>query len=414
MRLSLNQQILWATLLGVAVGMGLQWLGTGHAITQPSLYVADTIGKLFIGLLKMVLMPLIFCSIVVGVANLRQHQQIHRVWQATLGMFLFTMALAVVVALTAMNVFQVGLGLNVHLFSDAMAAFEAKQLPFSEFASNFLTGLLMNPVTAMAEGKILPAVVFALFMGIALVSGGARYQQVIDLFEQFLALMMQIVQWIMWVAPLGIFALLVKLTATQSVDLLTTMGAFMLLVILTTLFHGVVVLPSILYALTRISPRRFWRASRPALMTAFATSSSAATLPVTLRCTQNLGVRPQVAGFVLPLGATMNMDGTALYEAAAALFVANLMGIELSLGQQLLVFFVAMVTSVGSPGIPSAGMVSMVMVLQAVGLPAEAIAILLPMDRLLDTVRTAVNVEGDMVTSCVVNRLGGTSQQAEI
>lgn len=407
MRLSLNHQILLAAVLGIGGGMLLHALGTTHAgVVTPLLYAADLIGKVFIGLLKMVLMPLIFCSIVVGVANLRLHQQIHRVWKVTLGMFIGTMAIAVVIALTAMNIFQVGQGQNISMFGDAMAAFEAKQLPFSEFITGFVTGLFTNPITAFAEGKILSVVVFALFLGIALVSGGERYRTVLALFEEFLALMMQIVQWIMWIAPIGIFALLLKLTATQSLDLLMTMGAFMLLVVLTTLLHGAVVLPAILYALTRISPREFWRASRPALITAFATSSSAATLPVTLRCaTEGLKVKPEVAGFVLPLGATINMDGTALYEAAAALFVANLVGIELTVGQQLVVFFVAIVTAIGSPGIPSAGMVSMVMVLQAVGLPAEAIAILLPMDRLLDTVRTAVNVEGDMVTSCVVNQI---------
>lgn len=413
MRLSLNNQILLAAVLGIGAGVLLHSLGTAQTGVTQLLYGVDLIGKAFIGLLKMVLMPLIFCSIVVGVANLRLHQQIHRVWKATLGMFVFTMAIAVVIALTAMNIFQVGQTQDVGMFGDAMATFEAKQLPFSEFVTGFVSGLFSNPVTAFAEGKILPVVVFALFLGIALVTAGERYRTVIGLFEEFLALMMQIVQWIMRIAPLGIFALLVKLTATQSLDLLTTMAAFMVLVVLTTLFHGVVVLPSILYGLTRISPRQFWRAGRPALITAFATSSSAATLPVTLRCTTDgLQVKPEVAGFVLPLGATMNMDGTALYEAAAALFIANLIGIELTLGQQLLVFFVAMVTSIGSPGIPSAGMVSMVMVLQAVGLPAEAIAILLPMDRLLDTVRTAVNVEGDMVTSCVVNRFQHPSSSA--
>ncbi len=406
MRLSLNNQILLAAVLGVSAGLLLHSIGVAQPTVTHLLYGLDLIGKVFIGLLKMVLMPLIFCSIVVGVANLRVHQQIHRVWQATLGMFLLTMAIAIGIALSAMNVFEVGQGQNISMFSDAMAVFEAKQLPFSEFITGFVSGLFVNPMTAFAEGKILPVVVFAIFLGIALVSGGDRHRTVIGLFEEFLALMMQIVQWIMRIAPLGIFALLVKLTATQSVELLATMGTFMLLVVLTTVFHGAVVLPSILYAVTRINPLVFWRASRPALLTAFATSSSAATLPVTLRCsTEGLKVRPEIAGFVLPLGATMNMDGTALYEAAAALFVANLIGVELTLGQQLLVFFVAMVTSIGSPGIPSAGMVSMVMVLQAVGLPAEAIAILLPMDRLLDTVRTAVNVEGDMVTSCVVQHI---------
>jgi Na+/H+-dicarboxylate symporter len=157
---------------------------------------------------------------------------------------------------------------------------------------------------------------------------------------------------------------------------------------------------------TRKSPLWFWRGAREALVTAFATSSSSAALPITLRCTtQHLAVKPEIAGFVIPLGATINMDGTALYEAAAALFIANLMGIELSFAQQLIVFFTAMIASMGAPGIPSAGMVTMVMVLQSVGLPAEAIAILLPIDRLLDTLRTTVNVEGDMIGSLVVQKL---------
>jgi Na+/H+-dicarboxylate symporter len=154
------------------------------------------------------------------------------------------------------------------------------------------------------------------------------------------------------------------------------------------------------------SPLWFWNGAKEALITAFATSSSSATLPVSMRCiTQHLHVKPEIAGFVLPLGTTVNMDGTALYEAAAALFIANLAGIELNLVQQLIVFFTAMIGAIGAPGIPSAGMVTMVMVLQSVGLPAEAIAILLPIDRLLDTIRTAVNVEGDMVGSLVVQKL---------
>ena len=154
-----------------------------------------------------------------------------------------------------------------------------------------------------------------------------------------------------------------------------------------------------------MSPLKFWRGAREALITAFATSSSAATLPVTLRCAeQHLHVKRDVAGFVIPLGATMNMDGTALYEAVAALFIANLVGVELSLMQQLIVFLTAMLAAMGAPGIPSAGMVTMIVVLQAVGLPIEAIAILLPVDRILDTFRTMINVEGDMVGSLVVQQ----------
>jgi Na+/H+-dicarboxylate symporter len=192
----------------------------------------------------------------------------------------------------------------------------------------------------------------------------------------------------------------------QDAAMLSTLAKFVAVVIGSLLVHGVLLLPLILYLFTGKSPLWFWRGARESLITAFATSSSSATLPVTLRCTtQHLHVKPEIAGFVVPLGATINMDGTALYEAAAAIFIANLAGIELSMAQQLIVFFTAMIAAMGAPGIPSAGMVTMVMVLQSVGLPAEAIAILLPIDRLLDTLRTAVNVEGDMVGSLVVQKL---------
>jgi Na+/H+-dicarboxylate symporter len=196
--------------------------------------------------------------------------------------------------------------------------------------------------------------------------------------------------------------------------LIGVLAKFIGLVIGITLLHGVVLLPLILYLVTRLSPLFFWRGAREALITAFATSSSSATLPVSLRCAeQHLHVKPEIAGFVIPLGATMNMDGTALYEATAALFIANLAGIDLTLIQQMIIFATAMIAAMGAPGIPSAGMVTMIMVLQSVGLPAEAIAILLPIDRLLDTVRTAVNVEGDLIGSLVVNKLIKADHQAK-
>ncbi|UJP08301.1 MAG: dicarboxylate/amino acid:cation symporter, partial [Nitrosomonas sp.] len=198
-------------------------------------------------------------------------------------------------------------------------------------------------------------------------------------------------------------ALVLQLVATQDTSLIMVMLKFVAVVLGTTLLHGVVVLPLILYLITGVTPYKFWLGGREALITAFATSSSAATLPVTLRCAeQHLHVKRDVAGFVIPLGATINMDGTALYEAIAALFIANLVGVELSVMQQMIVFVTAMLAAMGAPGIPSAGMVTMVMVLQSVGLPAEAIAILLPIDRILDTFRTMVNVEGDLMGSLVV------------
>jgi Na+/H+-dicarboxylate symporter len=239
-----------------------------------------------------------------------------------------------------------------------------------------------------------------------MVVGGDRYKNLRILIQELQELCLRIVGWIMRVAPLGIAALILQLVATQQSTLLTTLLEFIVVVIGTTLFHGVLVLPLVLFIFTRISPIRFWRGAREALITAFATSSSAATLPVTLRCVeQHLHVKKDIADFVIPLGATGNMDGTALYEATAALFVARLAGIELDLAHQLIIFFVAMLGAIGAPGIPSVGMLSMVLVLESVGLPTEAIAILLPIDRILDTVRTAVNVEGDMIVGLIVQEL---------
>jgi Na+/H+-dicarboxylate symporter len=210
----------------------------------------------------------------------------------------------------------------------------------------------------------------------------------------------------MKLAPIGIFALLTKLLATQSTALLGSLIKFILVVFGTTIFHGLVILPLILFLVAKINPLKFFRGAKEALVMAFATSSSSATMPVTLKCAEEkLGVSPSVTGFVVPLGAHLNMDGTALYEGAAALFVANLVGLDLSFAQQVIICLTAMSVSVGAPGIPSAGMVTMVMVLQSVNLPVEAIAILLPIDRLLDTIRTAVNVEGDMVGCLVVQHM---------
>ncbi|ADI28642.1 dicarboxylate/amino acid:cation symporter [Methylotenera versatilis] len=403
---SLNVQILLGAMFGVGLGLYFHSLGAENHIVQTGLYMSGLVGTLFIDLLKMILIPLVFCSITVGIANLRQHQQIHHVWVTTLLFFVSSMAIAIVVALAASNYFKPGAGLHLAMFQDAMQNFEAKQLPLPEFFAQFLHGLFLNPFTALSQGNVLAVVTFALILGITLVMGGERFKNILALLQEGLEVTMHIVSWVMRLAPLGIMALLIKLIAVQDAAMLSTLAKFVAVIIGSTLFHGVVILPLILYLFTGRSPLWFWRGARESLITAFATSSSSATLPVTLRCTtQHLHVKPEIAGFVVPLGATINMDGTALYEAAAAIFIANLAGIELSMAQQLIVFFTAMIAAMGAPGIPSAGMVTMVMVLQSVGLPAEAIAILLPIDRLLDTLRTAVNVEGDMVGSLVVQKL---------
>jgi len=404
---SLNTRILIGTVLGVAAGFWL--VGAGQTpLAQNTLYGARLVGNLFLDLLRLVLVPLVFASIVVGVANLRQHNQMHRVWKTTLVFFVATMGVAILIGFGAAHLFRPGEGMQLEMFADATKNFQARQMPLPDYIAQFLRGLFQNPFKALAQGDILAVVIVALILGIALVVGGERYRNLRALLQELQELCLMIVGWIMHLAPFGIAALLLQLVATQKTDLLASLAQFIAVVIGSTLFHGVIVLPAILWLMTGMSPLRFFKGAREALITAFATSSSAATLPITLRCTeQHLHVKKDIASFVVPLGATVNMDGTALYEAAAALFVARLAGIELDLAQQAIIFFVAMLGAIGAPGIPSVGMLSMVLVLESVGLPTAAIAILLPIDRILDTVRTAVNVEGDMVASVVVEKYAG-------
>ncbi len=403
--MSLNTQILVAAILGVLFGFFLNLL-PDSAFYDGSLYGLSIASSIFIGLLKMLLIPLIFSSIVVGVSNLQASGQLSRIWKITLLCCVTTTTLALILGLACAHLFEVGKGVDVRLFQDAMSQHQTPDtLTPSSFFTNFIQNTLINPFKAFAEGNVLAVVVFALFVGVALVKGGEQFRTVRRLSHQFFDIMMLMIGWVMKLAPLGIFALLAKLIATEDVTVLSRLAEFAVVVTGTTIFHGLVVLPLLLWLFGKMNPVTFFKGTRAALITAFATSSSSATMPLSMKCAQeNLKVRPQTAGFVIPLGTQLNMDGTALYEAAAALFIANLMGLDLTLGQQLVVCATAMIASLGAPGIPSAGMVTMIMVLQSVGLPAEAIAILLPIDRLLDTVRTVVNVQGDMMISVVVDR----------
>lgn len=403
--MNLNSQILIAAIVGVIFGFVLN-LFPNTQFFDASIYGLSIVSSIFIGLLKMLLIPLIFSSIVVGVSNLQATGQLSRTWKITLMCCVTTTTLALILGLACAHLFNVGKGVDIVMFQDAMSTHNMPDtLTPSSFFTNFIQNTLINPFKAFAEGNVLAVVVFALFVGVALVKGGEKFRTVRNLSQQFFDIMMLMIGWVMKLAPFGILALLAKLIATEDVSVLSRLAEFAAVVTGTTIFHGVVVLPLLLWIFGKMNPITFFKGTRAALITAFATSSSSATMPLSMKCAQeNLGVRPQTVGFVIPIGTQLNMDGTALYEAAAALFIANLMGLDLTIGQQLIVCATAMIASLGAPGIPSAGMVTMIMVLQSVGLPAEAIAILLPIDRLLDTVRTVVNVQGDMMISVVVDR----------
>ena len=401
---STNKYILMAALSGIFLGLFLKFF-PDLFFNQSLLEVTDLVGKLFIKSLKMILVPLVFFSIVVGVSNLGGGKNSSLIWKSTFLYFMVTMSIAITLALIVMNIVQPGVGLTIESWQS-----DNNNLPptmtILEFFKQFLLSLFENPFNSLASGKILPLIVFSIIIGVALNDRQGNFKVAKDVFTSLYEVMLKIVHWLMLFAPFGVFALLVNMVVNQDMDLFSQLGIFIFTVIFLILFHGVVILPTILFFLTKITPMNLLREGKPAFITAFATSSSAATLPITLSvANDNFKTAKGVSNFVLPLGATMNMDGTALYEAAAALFIANLVGMDLTLAQQLILFFTAMVASIGAPGIPSAGMVTMAMVLQVLGLPLEALAILLPMDRLIDTFRTTINVEGDLVGALIVDKI---------
>jgi len=399
-----NKMIFIAAAMGIFLGLLIKFFPNLFFV-EYLLVMTDLVGKIFIKSLKMILVPLVFFSIVVGVSNLGRGKNSSLIWKSTFLYFMVTMSIAITLALIVMNIVQPGVGLSIESWQSVNNNLPAT-MTISEFFKQFLLSLFENPFHSLASGKILPLIVFSIIIGVALNDRQGSFKAAKDVFTSLYEVMLKIVHWLMLFAPFGVFALLVNMVVSQDMDLFSQLGLFIFTVIFLILFHGVVILPTILFSLTKITPINLWREGKPAFITAFATSSSAATLPITLSvANDNFKTSKGVSNFVLPLGATMNMDGTALYEAAAALFIANLVGMDLTLAQQLILFFTAMVASIGAPGIPSAGMVTMAMVLQVVGLPLEALAILLPMDRLIDTFRTTINVEGDLVGALIVDKI---------
>ena len=405
---STNLQIAVASAAAVVLGV----------LPDSGIEQVQIVGRLFIALLKMLIAPMILLSIVHGIAGMSRARDFGRIGTRTLVLYLATMALAVATGLVFVNVFQPGAGSSLReseFFANALSQAgrppPATDLALGDSLARMLLSVFGNPVRALADGQILPIVTFSVLFGLALLQLGERVRPLVDVLGAANLAVMHLIGWFVRLAPVGIFALLGNLVAgTGFAQLVRHLGAFAAVVFGATAVHALVTLPLVVRLVGRASPLGFLRGIQPALAVAFSTSSSAATLPVTTRCVeQDLGVPTEIASFVLPLGATVNMDGTALYEAIAAIFVANVYGIELSFASQLVVFAIAMVAAIGAPGIPSAGMVTMVVVLESVGLPAEAVALLLTIDRVLDTIRTMANVEGDAAVALCVARLAPPS-----
>ena len=369
----------------------------------------------FLALLKMLIAPMIFFSLIGGIISIGNVVRLRQLGGVTVGYYFLTTSVAITLALVVV--------FFVHpwtAYPPIMAQMvDSSSTRLLEPGSDSILAVLetmaslafTNPFSALVNLNILGIVTNALFMGVAMVlvldESSPLFRLVVDANK----IIIQVLRWVIRVLPIGIFAILFDFTVRLSGDdglggtFLTQLLQFGLLVITMTLIHGLIVLPAIAWLTTRTSPLELLKKIASPLLVAFSTSSSAATLPVSMRAAEdNLGVSPSVASFVLPLGATMNMDGTALFEAVAAIFLAYLYGIELSSVMVVTVFLMAMVASIGAPGMPSASMSGMQMVMLAIGIPLEAIAILLVIERPLDTIRTSVNVEGDLIGSLIVDR----------
>ena len=359
--------------------------------------IFDTIGLIFISSLKLMVVPLVFFSLSTGVASFDKNKKISLIAIKTVSLYLFTTAVAISLGLLVAILFSPGTGLNL----TTSAGYIAPSPP--GLKSVIVDMFPTNPVAAMAEGKMLQIIIFSIFFGVALRSIKDKNSDLFKIMESTTNVVMKMVFILINLAPYGVFCLMASLFANQGVGVIGNLLQYFLLVVFVLLIHGFVVYPSILYFFTKIRPFGFYKKLRPVMLFAFSTSSSNATMPVTLKTvTQDLGVSPKIASFTIPLGATVNMDGTAIMQGVATVFIANAYNIDLSTIDYLMVILTATMASIGTAGVPGVGLIMLAMVLSQVGLPTEGIALILGVDRLLDMVRTVVNVTGDSTVSTIV------------
>jgi proton glutamate symport protein len=376
----------------------------------------DLVGTMFINLLKMIIVPLILASVITGVAGLGSGPDLGRLGGKTLGFYVTTTLIAVLIALFLVNLVAPGVenGVPVHdklaLSADAAQVTEGVKARADTSVLETIKGVVpSNIIEAAANTKLLAIVFFAVIFGFFL----ARIEQphqgmVMGFWQGIFQIMMRITGWVMTLAPIGVFALIAKVVAISGFGGAKPLLLFAGCVLVGLLIYGFVALPILLALVARVNPWRLYPAMAPALLTAFSTASSSATLPLSLQCLEKrAGVSERIAGFVMPLGASVNHAGSALYECAAAMFIAQAYGLHLPFATQFTVVILALITSMGIAGIPAASLVGIAIILAAVGLPAEAIGVLLVFDRLLDMCRTAINVLADAACTVIVARLEG-------
>ena len=409
MKLKLHWQILIA--MGVGVVFGLIFQSVYHGEPTGWFYgLITSLGTIFIRLLKMVIVPLIFSSIVTGVSGISDGKSLGRLGGKTFLYYITTSLCAILIGLTLTNIIRPGDGVSLA----ATSAFDPSSIEKPGSPAGILVRMIpLNPVQAASSGDMLGIIFFAIFLGVIITKIKPQYRDTLrNFFEAIFEAIMKLTEAIIKLAPLGVLGLITKAVATSGFDLFAAVGIYMATIVIGLSIHFLIVLPSLFFLLTRINPVHHYRAMASAMATAFSTSSSNATLPVTMRSIEeNAGVSNRISSFVLPMGATINMDGTALYECAGVLFIAQVLGIDLSFSQQFIVVLTALLASIGAAGIPSAGLVMIFIVTQAVGFKdtdvAMIIGTMLAVDRPLDMFRTMVNVTSDSVGTAIIAKSEG-------
>ena len=406
--IKLHWQIIICMILGAFLGLYFNKAGFDNSWIYTLLLL---MGDIFIRLLKMVIVPLIFTSIIIGVSSIKDRTKIGRLGFKTFLYYMGTSLIAILIGLFLANTIEPGVGASV--ISDA-SAYDTSKLNSSASILDILKRMIpLNPVSALASGDMLGIIFFAIFFGVVLSFVESKHSSnVLSLINSIYQVIMKMTQMVIKCAPLGVLGLMTKTVSTVGLSIFRELGLYAFTIACGLSLHLFVVLPLILFLLVRINPIKHYRAMASAMVTAFSTSSSSATLPVTIKCVKdNVKASNEVTSFVLPMGATINMDGTALYECAGVLFIAQALGIDLNASEQFIVVITALLASIGAAGIPSAGLVMLFIVTNAVGLNSDSVALwvgsMLAIDRPLDMFRTMVNISSDSVGAAVIAKSEG-------
>ncbi|MBE6508107.1 MAG: dicarboxylate/amino acid:cation symporter [Methanobrevibacter sp.] len=398
--ISLSNWILIGMILGFIVGLILNFFVTDPFIKD--IILIDNVfylgGNVFIKLMKMLVVPLVFCSIVVGAASISDIRKIGTIGGRTILIYLLTTALAVTIALALGAIIQPGVGLNMSASADV-----ANVTVNQTVTDTILNMVPENPFSSLASGDMLPVIIFGLLIGIILAKLRDEVQVVTEFFEQTNHIMMELTSLIMKFAPIGVFCLMAKTFASLGFEGLLPLAKYIICVIIGLAIQVFIVYPSLLVVFTRLNPLRFFKKFISVMFFAFSSSTSNATIPINMEKLSEMGVSSEISSFTIPLGATINMDGTAIMQGCAVMFAAQAYGMDLGMAGLITVIFTAVMASIGTAGVPSVGLVTLTMVFNSVGLPVEAIGMIFGIDHILDMFRTAVNVTGDAICTLIVS-----------